>query len=123
MRASNDVSDLSQRHLPRLLKSLIVGAFLAAWKPDDDVDNCGLKVFGFDENCPFEYVVEYLDYMSCLFLSCTQLETGQEWPKDDIHPVMQTYRESGKSLIIRVLIVFNIRVIIVNKGMMLFCVL
>ena len=115
MRASNIVSDLSQRNLPSLLKQLIVGAFIAAWKPDDDVDDCGVNLFGHDKNCPFEHMVEYLDCILCLFLSSTQLETDQEWPKDDIHPVMQTYKESGKNLIRRVLIVFNRRVIIVNK--------
>ena len=107
MRASNIVSDLSQRNLPSLLKKLIVGAFTAAWKPGDDVDDCGVKVFSHDEFHPFEHVVEYLDYISCLFLSYTKLETDQEWAKDDLHPVMRTYKDSGKNMIRRVLIVFT----------------
>ena len=93
--------------------------FIAAWKTGEDPDNCGEKVFGHDDSCPFEYVQEFLDYISCLYLSHTKLETNQEWAKNDLHPVMRTYKESGKNLIRCVLIVFNWRVIIVNKLMVL----
>ena len=107
MRASNIVSDLSPRKLHSILKQLIVGGFTAVWKTGEDPDNCGEKVFGHDDYYPFEYVQEFLDYMSCLYLSHTKLETDQAWAKNDLHPVMHYYKESGKNLVRCVFIVFN----------------
>ena len=109
IRAAIIVSDLSKGKLPRDLRNLIVGAFNANWKGEDPEDY-GKKVFGHDENCPFEYVEEYLENFSCLYLSHPTMEKGQDWVKADLHPVMATYRDSGKNLISRVLIMCSIDV-------------
>ena len=109
-RAANIVSDLSKSKLSDNLKKLVLGAFDANWKGEDP-DNFGKKVFGIDENLPFEYVDEYLGYVSCLYLTHSSMEKGQDWVKEDLHPVMARYRESGKNLLSRVLILCSIDVL------------
>ena len=84
-----------------------MGGFTALWKKGEDPDNCGEKVFDHDHLCRFEYAQEILDYMSCLYLSHTKLEKNQAWAKNDLHPVMHYYKESGKNLVRCVFIVFN----------------
>ena len=108
------MSDLSGSNLHHILKKLVVGGYNARWKKGDDPNNFGEKIFDHDNLCPFEYVQEKLDYISCLFLSYTGLET-HEWAKNDLHPIMHDYKESGKNLVRCVFIVFNWCVIIVNK--------
>ena len=91
-----------------------MGGFNARWKKGDDPNNFGEKISNHDDLCSFEYAQEKLDSMSCLFLSHTALET-HEWAKNDLHPIMHDYKESGKNLVRCVFIVLIWRVIIVYK--------
>ena len=109
-RAANIVSDLSKSKLSDDMKKLVLGAFDANWK-GEDTNNFGNTVFGIDDKLPFEYVDEYLGYVSCLYLTHPSMENGQDWVEKDLHPKMATYRESGKNLISRVLILCSIDVL------------
>ena len=109
-RAANIVSDLSRSKVSDDMQQLVFGAFDANWKGQDP-NNFGNTVFGHDRKLPFQYVDEYLGWVSCLYLTHPAMETGQDWVVKDLHPKMATYSESGKNLISRVLILCSIDVL------------
>ena len=78
----------------------------------EDPNNFGKNFVGHDTHCPFEYVQEKLEYLSCLYLSHKGLES-HEWAKTDLHPIMNGYMESGTNMLIFGFIVCILHVIIV----------
>ena len=98
-RAANIVSDLSRSEVSNDMKQLVFGAFDANWKGGEDPNNFGNTVFGHDEKLKFQYVDEYLGWLSCLYLYHPAMKKGQDWVEKDLHPTMEIYSASGKNAI------------------------
>ena len=89
-------SDLAETHLHPILNNLVVDAFDARRKKDDDPNDYGCKLFGPDD-CHRVENFQTIDENAGSDYITHQSMMKEEWEKQDIVPVMKKYMEPGET--------------------------
>ena len=89
-------SDLTKIMLDRTLLKMVVDAFVARWKKDDNPDDFGQKMYGSDNIQSIEIIQTILGNAGRLIIvHPTMLK--EEYVKDESDEVMKTLMESGET--------------------------